>query len=166
MHKPLWIEWLISAYGVCDFIIVLNWFKSGSDRCWKISCWQSLLRRQPIRCSCRAHWSSIRWLKYDRDDLCVNKSLFVPVIFQPPCIKMSSTCLWRESGSFKKSINMRTNYAVKYFSCVQDVVARLEREKNSQFVVCSWLWMQLVGVGFAIMSCTLYRVFCLLINRA
>jgi hypothetical protein len=24
MHKPLWIEWLISAYGVCDFIIVLN----------------------------------------------------------------------------------------------------------------------------------------------
>ena len=26
-----------------------------------------------------------RWFKYDRDYLCVNKSLFVPVIFEPPC---------------------------------------------------------------------------------
>jgi hypothetical protein len=29
-------------------------------------------------------WST-RWFKYDRDDLCVNKSQFVPVIFEPPC---------------------------------------------------------------------------------
>jgi hypothetical protein len=27
-----------------------------------------------------------RWFKYDRDDLCVNKSQFVPVIFESPCI--------------------------------------------------------------------------------
>jgi hypothetical protein len=27
-----------------------------------------------------------RWLKYDRDYLCVNKSQFVPVIFEPPCM--------------------------------------------------------------------------------
>jgi hypothetical protein len=27
-----------------------------------------------------------RWFKYDRDYLCVNKSHFVPVIFEPPCI--------------------------------------------------------------------------------
>jgi hypothetical protein len=27
-----------------------------------------------------------RWFKYDRDYLCVNKSQFVPVIFEPPCI--------------------------------------------------------------------------------
>ena len=27
-----------------------------------------------------------RWFKYDRDDLCVNKSQFVPAIFEPPCI--------------------------------------------------------------------------------
>jgi hypothetical protein len=26
-----------------------------------------------------------RWFRYDRDDLCVNKSQFVPVIFEPPC---------------------------------------------------------------------------------
>ena len=25
-----------------------------------------------------------RWFKYDRDDLCVTKSQFVPVIFEPP----------------------------------------------------------------------------------
>jgi hypothetical protein len=29
--------------------------------------------------------SFTRWFKYDRDDLCVNKSQFVPVIFEPPC---------------------------------------------------------------------------------
>jgi hypothetical protein len=29
---------------------------------------------------------STRWFKYDWDDLCVNKSQFVPVIFEPPCI--------------------------------------------------------------------------------
>ena len=29
-----------------------------------------------------------RWFKYDRDCLCVNRSQFVPVIFEPPC-----TCL-------------------------------------------------------------------------
>jgi hypothetical protein len=27
-----------------------------------------------------------RWFKYDRDYFCVNKSQFVPVIFEPPCI--------------------------------------------------------------------------------
>jgi hypothetical protein len=27
-----------------------------------------------------------RWFKYDRDWRCVNKSQFVPVIFEPPCI--------------------------------------------------------------------------------
>jgi hypothetical protein len=26
-----------------------------------------------------------RWFKYDRDYLYVNKSQFVPVIFEPPC---------------------------------------------------------------------------------
>jgi hypothetical protein len=30
--------------------------------------------------------SDTRWFKYDRDYLCVNKSQFVPVIFEPPCI--------------------------------------------------------------------------------
>jgi hypothetical protein len=27
-----------------------------------------------------------RWFKYDRDYLCVNKSQFVSVIFEPPCL--------------------------------------------------------------------------------
>jgi hypothetical protein len=28
---------------------------------------------------------STRWFKYDRDYLCINKSQFAPVIFEPPC---------------------------------------------------------------------------------
>jgi hypothetical protein len=30
-------------------------------------------------------FSNTRWFKYDRDYLCVNKSQFVPVIFEQPC---------------------------------------------------------------------------------
>ena len=30
--------------------------------------------------------TNTRWFKYDRDYLCVNKSQFVPVIFEPPCM--------------------------------------------------------------------------------
>jgi hypothetical protein len=45
-----------------------------------------------------------RWFKYDRDDLCVNKSQFVPVIFEPPCIRgRELSCLqgaWSSCGIF------------------------------------------------------------------
>jgi hypothetical protein len=34
-----------------------------------------------------------RWFKYDRNYLCVNKSQFVPVIFEPPCNKHTSPVL-------------------------------------------------------------------------
>jgi hypothetical protein len=34
-----------------------------------------------------------RCFKYDRDDLCVNMSQFVPVIFEPPCIILVRYCL-------------------------------------------------------------------------
>jgi hypothetical protein len=41
----------------------------------------------PSRCPLRniLSWQNTRWFKYDRDYLCVNKSQFVPVIFEPPC---------------------------------------------------------------------------------
>jgi hypothetical protein len=36
---------------------------------------------------CFLRWNIYtRWFKYDRDYLCVNKSQFVPVISEPPCI--------------------------------------------------------------------------------
>jgi hypothetical protein len=34
-----------------------------------------------------------RWFKYDRDYLCVKKSQFVPVVFEPPCILPILFCL-------------------------------------------------------------------------
>ena len=61
---------------------------------------------------CNAYWFSTaimiceraamlrytRWFKYDRDYLCVNKSQFVPVIFEPPCNYITSLVyLWQES---------------------------------------------------------------------
>ena len=36
--------------------------------------------------TCRTRNQNTRWFKNDRDYLCVNKSQFVPVIFEPHCI--------------------------------------------------------------------------------
>jgi hypothetical protein len=35
------------------------------------------------------HVINTRWFKCDRDYLCANKSHFVPVIFEPPCMMIS-----------------------------------------------------------------------------
>jgi hypothetical protein len=44
---------------------------------------------------------STRWFKYDRDYLCLNKSQFVPVIFEPPCIKYDMDCGGNCEQNFK-----------------------------------------------------------------
>jgi hypothetical protein len=46
-----------------------------------------------------------RWFKYDRDWLCVNKSQFVPVIFEPPCIILDKDnyFLWCSSPTQAKA---------------------------------------------------------------
>ena len=51
----------------------------------------------------RFYVSCTRWFKYDRDWLCVNKSQFVPVIFEPPCT--ISTSLF-----FKNNNNNKVKY--------------------------------------------------------
>jgi hypothetical protein len=48
-----------------------------------------------------------RWFKYDRDDLCVTKSQFVPVIFEPPCIITSVQA--SKSGRMGKILSSRWN---------------------------------------------------------
>jgi hypothetical protein len=42
---------------------------------------------------CHAVMLTTRWFKYDLDDLCANKSQFVPVIFEPPCNKEVTSVL-------------------------------------------------------------------------
>jgi hypothetical protein len=51
-----------------------------------------------------------RWFTYDRDDSCVNKSQFVPVIHEPPCI-------WKEERTQNSircfpGIHLQFKYAV------------------------------------------------------
>jgi hypothetical protein len=49
--------------------------------------WNMQIARLPWKMSFKKSViSNTRWFKYDRDYLCVNKSQFVPVIFEPPCI--------------------------------------------------------------------------------
>jgi hypothetical protein len=48
--------------------------------------WQPMSTAKLLGCTTRQKDHLVtRWFKYDRDWLCVNKSQFVPVIFEPPC---------------------------------------------------------------------------------
>jgi hypothetical protein len=49
-----------------------------------------------------------RWFKYDRDYLCVNKSQFVPVIFEPPCIFQNNSK--SNKGCHGKTFEERTTW--------------------------------------------------------
>jgi hypothetical protein len=60
-----------------------------------------------------------RWFKYDRDDLCANKSQFVPVIFEPPCTSLRL--------STHETINAAFDRALANASCVPGLRARFSR---------------------------------------
>jgi hypothetical protein len=76
----------------------------------------------------------IRWFKYDRDRLCVNKSQFVPVIFEPPCTnRMVTSSLPYSDPQEEKSMFLRT--ASIY---VQDYT--VSRLKSLQAAHQSALW--------------------------
>jgi hypothetical protein len=62
-----------------------------------------------------------RWFKYDRDDLCVNKSQFVPVIFEPPCIpKLSTACYAvRQMYHFVNQNTLKSIYFAYFHSVCQ-----------------------------------------------
>ena len=66
-------------------------------------------------------WRYTRWFKYDRDDLCVNKSQFVPVIFEPPCTWCSSNEDYiRPTHSTYKFILIQVTFRT-FFSVVQQL---------------------------------------------
>ena len=58
--------------------------------------------RMLVKCGCHSLQSRkagfrtvyTRWFIYDRDYLCVNKSQFVPVLFEPPCSFGDSVLDW------------------------------------------------------------------------
>jgi hypothetical protein len=66
-----------------------------------------------------------RWFKYDRDWLCVNKSQFVPVIFEPPCI-------WH-----LQDLSVRTNGAVNNWNHVLGFKIWIRWEYCSVFIQCA-----------------------------
>jgi hypothetical protein len=55
---------------------------------------KSLCNATSLLASLPGTQQNTRWFKYERDYLCVNKSQFVPVIFEPPCTSDLSA-LWR-----------------------------------------------------------------------
>jgi hypothetical protein len=44
-----------------------------------------ILKKSDFAKELQSKGHNTRWFKYDRDDLCVNKSQFIPVIFETPC---------------------------------------------------------------------------------
>ena len=99
--------------------------------------------------NCTVCWLyGTRWFKYDQDDLCVNKSQFVPVIFEPPCINIpkpavqySVACCWQKrlyalsqgqtlktSKPLMAGLVISSNDTVSYTKSIRNV--RMERLLN------------------------------------
>jgi hypothetical protein len=55
-----------------------------------------------------------RWFKYDRDWLCVNKSQFVPVIFEPPCM-IKQLSMLTDPYMIKQLSMLKDPYMIKQF---------------------------------------------------
>ena len=94
--------------------------------------------------------SNTRQFKYDRDDLCVNKSQFVPVIFEPPCISSvilgSQRTVWNSGSTAEREVYLHPPSAS---SCCVNMCVPLEvhaiwRNLNSAFynflrsVITTW----------------------------
>jgi hypothetical protein len=62
-------------------LTVVRLTKQGHLDRFKISYCRTLLQSQGVS----VQDLDTRWFKYERDDFCVNKAQFVPVIFEPPC---------------------------------------------------------------------------------
>jgi hypothetical protein len=75
---------------------------------------------------------STRWLKYDRDYLCVNKSQFVPVIFEPPCIlwvnkrgNINTDWIWKKLHFLLRRLAFRVRISDRVMTqAVTDVSSR------------------------------------------
>jgi hypothetical protein len=72
--------------------IALVWIYN--QRCSVHSCTLGTSSDNLIRFDLNSQYRYTRWFKYDRDDLCVNKSQFVPVIFEAPFIIHSNLNTW------------------------------------------------------------------------
>jgi hypothetical protein len=81
------------------------WFPTYREYCnnptiTKIEWWK-MIRKVPL---------FTKWFKYDRDDLCVNKSQFVAVIFEPPCtistLRIAYTCCTTRSCSILRQVEI------------------------------------------------------------
>jgi hypothetical protein len=65
---------------------------------------------------------STRWFKYDRDYLCVNKSQFVPVIFEPPCIQLKKNTETEGSRSVEYLGSTFTNSENAIKKCQRELI--------------------------------------------
>ena len=92
--------------------------------------------------------NNTRWFKYDRDYLCVNKSQFVPVIFEPPCISVLQSritmfyCFWK-CYMFRPLlwviIRQKNTYAKHWYVCKWIFLVSRLLHSCSQFVAFRYL---------------------------
>jgi hypothetical protein len=87
-----------------------------------------------------------RWFKYDWDYLCVNKSQFVPVIFEPPCITVYTldTCIYNHTH-FNWMYNITNTYllirmtlTVVSFLLCNSLNSKLKQRNKTAVHVLNW----------------------------
>jgi hypothetical protein len=79
------------------------------DRTREVPAYSSVPQPTALLLKRRELYESTRWFKYDRDCLCVNKPQFVPVIFEPPCNKMSNRLI-KQTKFYRRLIKQTNKY--------------------------------------------------------
>ena len=74
-----------------------SWLARG--KCLLCMIW-GIRREVAENCARLNHTKSTGWFKYDRDYLCVNKPVTVPVIFEPPFILIRSNEMQQYAGIY------------------------------------------------------------------
>jgi hypothetical protein len=108
-----------------------------------------------------------RWFKYDRDYLCVNKSQFVPVIFEPPCTLRIRYNLSESPQNHcdlqRKIIQLSITIQNKqlkraYRHSTYGGHARVETWASQNFYTCGQLYMYVQGIPAEVKTPTLEPV--------
>ena len=103
-----------------------------------------------------------RWFKYDRDYLCVNKSQFVPVIFEPPCISIHVPFSLPRIIMSGLLLGMVLSVCTCWF---HNMVNQPSWLVSTHFGTCSHHWSLVLPVSLHMLKCswTHYHVSCIVL---
>jgi hypothetical protein len=102
--------------------------------CRESKCGAYAVQPQPITTHTVPVFYYTRWFKYDRDYLCINKSQFVPVIFEPPCTSQRMTT----ESAYEWTVGFHQLFCVKgTFKSIKALYSYEDCNVSEETAVCT-----------------------------